>query len=421
MSTYISNFNTLATTPLRRDALSVVESAYEAIDTKKVIEKYCRLEGTILHLENHSYDTALFDHIYLIGFGKASCLAISTLENVLLEKVTDGVVIDKSPGICQTVKVFQGQHPLPTPYNVDVTGKIKDIAINATEKDLVIVVCSGGGSSLLCWPLSECDQGNTLYTAFLKTGGTITELNTLRKHISSIKGGGLAKMLYPATVATLIFSDVPGDEYDKVASGPTYKDTTTIDDAKAILQKYSITEEFIFNETPKEDMYFEKVTNIPLVSNIHAVKGMVEKAKSLGYSVIVQSTSEYREAESVLLDMKKALAPKTVILVAGEPSVVVTHPNNGGRNEYAASKALSLIEENQVCIPFATDGIDNKSESAGALVDSLVLKKIQEESIVVEDYLKEGKHDELCKALGIQIITGPTGSNVSDCIVYLQG
>lgn len=422
MSTYISNFEILATTPLRKDALAIVEAAYEAIDTKAVVHKHCYLDNGIFHVGLQSYEVAHFEHIYIIGFGKTSYTAASALEDVLTDKVSEGVVIDKSPGVCQTVKVYQGTHPLPTALNVDLSGKVADLAIKATEKDLVLVVVSGGGSALLCWPMSECDQGNVLYESFLATGGTISELNTLRKHISSIKGGGLAKLLYPATVAALIFSDVPGDAYDKVASGPTYKDATTVEDAKAILKKYNIEDTFTFNETPKEDMYFEKITNIHLVSNLHAVEGMKTKAEELGYHVVVQSTDEYREASIVITDMKNALTPKTVVIVAGEPSVVVTHSGDkGGRNEYAAGKALSIVEENQVCIPFATDGVDNKSDAAGAIIDTLVISTSKEKGINIEEYLEQGRHDDLCKDLGIQIITGPTGSNVSDCIIYLQG
>lgn len=422
MSTYITNLDTLATTPLRHDALSIVEAAYEAIDTKAVIHKHVRLEGNLLHIENKVYDTSLFEHIYLIGFGKASSTAVAALEDVLTEKVSEGVVIDKSPGVCRIAKVYQGEHPLPTEHNVEISQKIADLAIKATDKDLVIVVVSGGGSSLLCWPVSECEQGNKLYETFLSTGGVIAELNTLRKHISSIKGGGLAKLLYPATVASLIFSDVPGDAYENVASGPTYKDTSTVHDACTLLSKYDIENSFNFNETPKEDMYFEKVTNIPLVSNIHAVKGMQEKAESLGYKVVVQSTEEYREASLVLADMKAAAREKTVVIVAGEPSVVVTHPGDkGGRNEYAGGKAFDIVGENEVCIPFASDGIDNKSESAGVIVDTAVLAYAKEHNINIAEYLDQGRHDELCKLLGIQIITGPTGSNVSDCIIYVRG
>lgn len=421
MARHISNYDSLATTSLRRDALDIVEAAYDAIDTAGVVRKNCRLEGSILTLGSHSYNLDLYEHVYVVGFGKASCVAAGTLEEIIHTRLSSGLVIDKSISTCRTLEAYQGAHPVPTAYNVELSEKVVALAERATEKDLVIVVVSGGGSSLLCYPMSEYEQGNVLYQKFLATGGTISELNTLRKHISLVKGGGLAKMLYPATVAALIFSDVPGDAFETVASGPTYKDATTIDDAIDLLEKYGIENMFTFVETPKEDIYFEKVTNIPMVSNVHAVKGMEEKAKELGYDVVIQSTGEYREASYVLKDMKAALGPKTVVLVAGEPSVVVHNTGDfGGRSEYAAVQALSIVKNNQLCIPFATDGIDNRSHAAGAVVDAAILASAEKQADAVEELLSKEKYDEICRLLHIQVITGPTGSNVSDCILFMQ-
>jgi glycerate-2-kinase len=425
MAGRISNYDVLATTPLRKDALAIVESAYAAIDTADRVRKNCRLEGSVLSLGAHTYDLDSFEHVYIIGFGKASCTAAGTLEEMLRSRVTSGLVIDKSSGTCGTLEAYQGTHPVATAYNVELSEKVVALAEKAGERDLVIVIVSGGGSSLLCYPLSEYKQGKVLYERFLSTGGTISELNTLRKHISSVKGGGLAKMFYPATVAALVFSDIPSDNpdeaYKQVASGPTYQDTTTTEDAKALLQKYHIEDVFTFTETPKKDVYFEKVTNIPMVSNVHAVQGMEKKAKELGYAVIVQSIGEYREASLVLQDMKAALGPKTVVIVAGEPSVVVRSPGDAsGRSEYAAAKALSLVEEGQLCIPFATDGIDNKSEAAGVIVDTAVVMRAHEHADIAQELSREEQYDEIFKALGARIVTGPTGSNVSDCILFMQ-
>lgn len=416
----ITNFESLATTPLRRDALTIVEAAYDAIDTRSVVARNCKLVGSILSIREHVYDLAAFEHVYVIGVGKASCVAISALEDVLQDRIFAGVAIDKTPQVCKTVAVYTGAHPIPTEENVTASCKVAELAEQATDKDLVIVVVSGGGSSLLCWPVTEYEQEKIMYDDFLTTGGTIEELNTVRKHISGVKGGGLAKLLYPATVVGLIFSDVPGDQYQFVASGPTYKDTTTIADAEAILAKYHIPNTFTFNETPKEDIYFERVTNVPLVSNIIAVAGMKEKAQELGYAVVVQSTAEYREASLVLKDMKAALAPKTAVIVAGEPSVVVTKVDTSGRNEYAAAQALSHVEAGQVCIPFASDGIDNKSVAAGALVDMDALNDARARQVPIEQHMTDHTIDALWSEIGTQIITGTTGSNVSDCILYLQ-
>lgn len=429
MGKRISNFDSLATTLLRRDALEIVEAAYEAIDTVELIRKNCHLDGSTLTIGfqgRHSYDLSLFENIYILGLGKASCLAAGTLEAIIHGHVSTGIVIDKSLALnSRTLEMYQGTHPVATAYNVELSEKVVSLAEKATEKDLVIVIVSGGGSSLFCYPMSEYKQGRELYEKFISTGGTISELNTLRKHVSTVKGGGLAKILYPATVAGIIFSDIPSDTpddaYRQVASGPTYMDTSTVKDAKDILQKYGIEDAFTFVETPKESVYFEKVTNIPLVSNVNAVRAMEKRATELGYRVVVKSLGEYREASEVLRDMKAALAPKTCVIVAGELSISVTNPKDvSGRSEYTATQALSFVEENQLCLPFATDGIDNKSEAAGALIDGSIVALAHKKQEVLQELLKEEQYDDVCKTLNARIITGPTGSNVSDCIIYMQ-
>lgn len=429
MSKRISNYDSLATTLLRKDALEIVEAAYDSIDTVEIVRQNCHLDGSVLTIGFqgiHSYDLSSYEHVYILGLGKASCLAASTLEAIIHSYVSTGIVIDKSLALTsRTLEMYEGTHPIATAYNVELSEKVVTLAEKATEKDLVIVIVSGGGSSLFCYPMSEYKQGRSLYEKFISTGGTISELNTLRKHVSLVKGGGLAKMLYPATVVSLVFSDIPSDSpedsYKQVASGPTYKDTSTVEDAKAILQKYGIEDTFAFIETPKESVYFEKVANIPIVSNVNAVRAMEKKAKELGYRVVVQSTGEYREASEVLRDMKAALGPKTAVIVAGELSVTVTRPNDiSGRCEYAATKALSYVEEGQLFIPFATDGIDNKSEAAGALVDGSVVAQARKQGEIIQELLKEEQYDDICKSLNARIITGPTGSNVSDCLLFIQ-
>lgn len=429
MGRHISNFDALATTLLRKDALTIVEAAYEAIDTVGIIRNSCHLSGSTLTIGldgANSFDLSSYEHVYIIGLGKAASLAAGTLESIIRAYVSSGVVIDKSLAMTsRLLEMFQGAHPVATAYNVELSEKVVALAEKATEKDLCLVIVSGGASSLFCYPMSEYKQGRDLYQKFISTGGTISELNTLRKHISLVKGGGLAKMLYPSTVVGLILSDIPSntpeESYRNVASGPTYKDTSTVADAEAILEKYGLEKTFEFMETPKEDVYFEKVTNIPILSNMRAVKAMEKKAAELGYRAVVQSTGEYREASEVLKDMKAALGPKTAVIVAGEPSVSVKNPGDpSGRSEYAAAQALELVGEHDICVPFATDGIDNKSEAAGAIVDHLAVVSAHKQKDVVDELLKEEQYDELWKALGTRIITGPTGSNVSDCILFLQ-
>ena len=228
MKNYIQNFDKLAVTKERTDMLTIMEGAYEAIDTTEIINKNFVLHNEIITIAGKTFDLKSFDHVYLIGFGKASSVAVKAIEDILKDKITGGLVMDKKLGECKYVKKYICTHPVPSSGNILASEELAKLAKSLDEKDLAIIVVSGGGSAMLCFPESECKQGITLYDEFLKSGGNITELNTLRKHLSLLKGGGLAKLLYPATVASLIFCDVPGDKFEQVASGPTYKNVSTI-------------------------------------------------------------------------------------------------------------------------------------------------------------------------------------------------
>lgn len=419
MTHIISNFDSIATNKARTDALSILEEGSLAIDTGLVIKKNISLEGEILTIQGVDYNLKDYDRLVVFGLGKASCKAVQEIENILGSEIDDGIVIDKHVGVCNYVKVFKGSHPVPTSYNVEISEMIKDLAVSLKEKDLAIVVVSGGGSSLLCFPKSECEQGAELYSKFLKSGGNIKELNILRKHLSAIKGGGLAKFLYPATVVGLVFCDVPGDNFEDVASGPTYLDHSTISDAEDLLKKYNIENTFSFNETPKEEMYFEKVRNIPLVSNKEALRAMELEAIERGYEVIVLGDQIYDTAEVFLKNAYSALKNNSVVIAGGELSLALKSGGGvGGRNLYIATEALNIIDDSDLFIAYATDGIDNKSKFAGAIANLETKKKIQNKNLSIEKFHEENKDSELFEEVGEVILTGDTGSNVSD--IYLM-
>ena len=291
------------------------------------------------------------------------------------------------------------------------------IAENSTENDLVIVIVSGGGSALLCVDQVECEQGQRLYDSFLKTGKTISVLNTVRKHISSLKGGGLAKVLYPAAVISLIFSDVPGDKFEDVASGPTYKDETTIADAQKIITEYDLGN-FSLIETPKEDKYFEKAHNIVLVSNKTAVEAMAEKANELALEPNIISTNLYEETDEALNKIFNAKG--YVILAAGEPKLEVTKKGgSAGRNLFMGMKSVSKISDKAVFIALASDGMDN-SDAAGAIVDKYTEEKIEKLGLNLEEYIANFDAFPVFEKTGDMIMTGPTGANVSDLFILLK-
>ena len=246
-------------------------------------------------------------------------------------------------------------------------------------------------------------------------------MNTVRKHLSLLKGGGLAKIAYPATVIGLIFSDVPGDDFGEVASGPTFKDTTTIVDAQNIINKYNLGE-FELIETPKEDKYFEKVHNFICVSNKTAILKMAEKVESLGLKAKVVSTDLYDEVNVSLKEIFDAKEDNTVVLAAGEPKLKVSgDKGSGGRNLYMALKSIELNEfkDGEVFVSLASDGMDN-GPSAGAVVDKYTVEKIKKLEIDIKEYLDNfDAYPVFDKSIDM-IMTGPTGANVSDLMILFQ-
>ena len=418
---WIKNFDELATTPNRKLALQIAESGLESISTSNVISNSIKLENDVLSIMGESFILSKFKNIKVVGFGKASALAALAIEQVLGSKIKIGAVVSlREIDNLKYVENFIGTHPKPSQSNIDAGEKIYKIVKDSTAEDLIIVLVSGGGSSLLCYSEDECKQNNSLYDEFLKYGQKITEMNTIRKHISILKGGGLAKLAYPATVIGIIFSDIPGNNFCDVASGPTYKDKSTIADAEAIIDKYNLGK-FILIETPKEDKYFEKVHNFVLVSNTTAVEAMEKKAKELGFNTKIASTELYDETEIALGKIFSGKSENTVVLAAGEPKLVVNKKGgSGGRNLYMGLEAIQngLIDEDSVLIPLASDGMDN-SDSAGAVVDKNTIENIKKLGIDVKDALERFDAYPVFEKSGDMIMTGPTGANVSDLMILL--
>ncbi|KKQ35396.1 MAG: Glycerate 2-kinase [Candidatus Nomurabacteria bacterium GW2011_GWB1_37_5] len=422
---WIKNFEELAVTPERKNALEIAEAGLQAISTADVVANSVKLEENILIMKGEKFDLSKFKKIKVIGFGKASCDAAQALEKVLGPKISEGAVIGLEAKTCDIIETFAGTHPRPSMQNVEAGSKILQIAENSTEDDLVIVLVSGGGSALLCVNQIECEQGQKLYDSFLKTGKTISELNTVRKHISSLKGGGLAKVLYPATVVSLIFSDVPGDKYEDVASGPTYFDKTTVPEVQTIIDEYELGD-FQLVETPKEDKYFEKVHNVILVSNKTAMDAMAEKARDLDLEPNIISTDLYDDIDIALdrilggRSSKELEVRPQVILAAGEPKLVVTKKGgSGGRNLFMAMKAVKLIDDNSVFIPLASDGLDN-CDAAGAIVDKFTREKIEKLGLNLDEYIANFNAYPTFQKSGDMIMTGATGANVSDLFILLR-
>ncbi|MBU6501082.1 MAG: DUF4147 domain-containing protein [Patescibacteria group bacterium] len=424
----IKNLNDLATTDLRRAALNIAEAGLAAIDTDGAVKRAVRVEGDKLSINNYQFDLASIKNLYVVGVGKCSLEAGAALEDVLGERITGGIVIDVHKGTLKRIQTFAGSHPLPTDENMDATKKIIDLLDACKEDDLVIFIISGGGSTLLCQPTNRaCSEEAKIFNCLTDAGADITELNTVRKHISLARGGFLAKYAYPARSVSLVFSDVPGNDIEFVASGPTMKDTTTIADAQKVIARYDKKRECDFVasmmiETPKEDKYFEKVANVLVVSNDIALQAMADEARRLGFSPQIMTTTMNEEAQAVGRDIAEELKrseSKTALLYGGETTVSVKSNGRGGRNLQLALSQLTDIKDGQLILTLASDGRDN-GEFAGAICDKVTLNVAEEKGIDIEKSLQENNSYPFFELVGNYIVTGDTGSNVSDLVIAIK-
>ncbi len=417
--TYITNREQIATTKERQLVLDIAEAGLNAIDTDSVMRKFIKLDGRTITVKDQTFDLSKYKRVLVLGFGKASGKAAKSLDDILGNEITDGVVISLKKSDCKHIRTYVGTHPLPSLENLQVAEQMAELIKNISEGDLVICLVSGGGSALLTWTKEECDQGVKLYNNYLKTGDDIMDLDMLRKHISAAKGGGLAKMLHPATVIGLIFSDVAGGHDNFVSSGPTFKDDSTVADAQAIINKYQLGD-FILNETPKEDKYFEHIHNITLVSNVTALDAMKKTAENLGHKAVIVSAELYDPPHATMQKMLDAAQPGTIVLGGSEIKLTVTKSGGrGGRNTYLATFALLHLTHQDTFLAMDSDGLDN-SDCAGAIVDAQT-KEAAHNKIQITDYLENFDGYSLFEKTGHELIfTGPTEANVSDYLILYR-
>ncbi|MCL5733913.1 MAG: DUF4147 domain-containing protein [Patescibacteria group bacterium] len=417
---WIKNYSELAASPQRKIALSLIEAALDSIRTEEAIRKNLELKKGKLTIKNKNFDLKKFKKISVIGFGKVACEAAPAIEGILREKIASGAVIGNiaAPNVCQVIKTYSGTHPTPSEENFLITKNLMEIAAGAGEDDLVIVVVSGGGSAMLCWPASECFLGKKLYEDSIKSDIPIEELNVLRKHLSGLKGGGLASLLYPATVIGLIFSDVPSNQFDMVASGPTYFDPTTVNDAKKIAKKYGL-KNYPFSETPKEPIYFKNVFNFPIVSNLDALRAMKNRAGELGLTSKIFS-SDIAKNQKKAIEIFKSVKFKGVAIFAGEPEAAIPKRHGkGGRNQQLTLEMLSRIKDNQLFVSFASDGQDNIPVT-GAIADKLTAEKAKKLKLNSKQFAVRFDAFNFFRQTKDLIFTQSTNENVSDLMILLS-
>lgn len=429
MTHRIQNYDELAVTPLRRDALALAEVGYEAINVAAALRRKLVIEHDALRIGEKQYPLAN-RRIYFVGVGKCAFVAAGAMEQILGPRLTGGIAIDPSPPPAERferITLYQGTHPLPSNENEAATAELFSFLSGRKESDLVLMLISGGGSTLLCLhdaPMTCVDEG-ILFNELTHKGASIQEINTVRKHISRARGGGLARACYPAEVLSLIVSDVPGNDLGFISSGPTVLDTSTVKDAEDILKRYEIPQlpSYLLFETEKDPHYFERVTNELFLTNEDALDTISREAERLGYRSTIVDTHLTGEASEVGRQVVSALheAPgKTALLYGGETTVTITEQGgNGGRNLEMAIAALPTLTDNELVLPLASDGHDN-CDRAGGIADSLTRTHAEEKAASIDDNLRRHTSLDFFDATGDALITGYTGSNVSDIIIALK-
>ncbi|MBS3903157.1 MAG: DUF4147 domain-containing protein [Anaplasmataceae bacterium] len=424
----IKNRDVFQKNNLRQAALQILESGLESVSTKNAIKEAIRLEGEELVVHQKRFQLSPGGRVIVIGVGKCALESGRALEKILGDKLSGGAVLDVTEGKLDKLKVFQGTHPFPSTHNALATKELISLLPGLTEKDTVIFIISGGGSTLLCQPQNiTCGDEADLLDVLFKKGASIKEINTLRKHLSSARGGYLAKYAYPAQVISFIFSDVPGDDIAVVASGPTIKDETTIIDAQKVVEQYDLDEKIphlhdVLIETPKDDKYFEKVENILIVSNSRALRAMEEAALKLGFESHIVTSRLTGEARLVGKDIAHAISKQnkpTVILYGGETTVTISGKGIGGRNQELVLAALGVLNPQTLVISISSDGRDN-SDHAGALCDIITKNTAHRKHIDPVEYLIDNNSYEFFERVGDYIQTGNTGINISDIILAIH-
>jgi len=422
---YIKNYEALATSTERKIVLDLIEAAVASIQPELILRKNFSLQNKTLTIQDKVLNIDEYERIFLIGFGKGSAKIASIIEKVLGDLLTKGYVIDVTSENFSKIDFTLGTHPLPSQANIDFTKNVVDKLSNLSEKDLVLIVTCGGGSVMFEKPYSlTLDRMIEVNRALLHSGADIHEMNAVRKHLDIVKGGDFAKIVYPATVFNMIFSDVPGNDLSVIASGPTVKDKTTVEDTLNVLKKYHIEEKLKllptdFIEFPKDEKYFEKVQNILMLSNLTALEAMKQKAIDLHNTAKIFSDEFQADAGEAGKKLIGEAPPHSVLLTGGETSLKVTGSGKGGRNQHLVLAALPYISSGTVIASFDSDGWDN-TPACGAIADFQTAEKAKSRNLDFKKYLGDNDSFAFFKAVGDAILTDRLPTNVSDIMIVFK-
>ncbi|MEM3044094.1 MAG: glycerate kinase [Candidatus Bathyarchaeia archaeon] len=431
----------------RRIALDGLSHTLEVSDPSALLAGHVRLRGDILEVDGLRFELSKYDRVYVVGAGKASGRMAEFMESLLGEYLTGGVtnILKGTSGRFKVRRILLNEAGHPTPDEEGFSGalKIARIIDGAGEGDLVICLLSGGGSSMLPLPRGEVGLRDKAEIArgLMLAGADISELNIVRKHLSHIKGGWLARRAYPAEVLSLILSDVVGDPIDVIASGPTAPDESTFSDALKVLRKYGLWDsappavrnliskglDGVEAETPKPgDPCFRKVHNFIVGSNRSICSSLINFYRNRNLNVAHLTSfmeGEAREAGLFyaalireVVESDRPIPKPCILILGGETTVTVRGDGRGGRNQEAMLSASIKLKgiDGVACLSFGTDGLDGPTDAAGAIIDGFTYGRALERGLRPEEYLTRNDSYSFFRELGDLINTGPTGTNVND-------
>jgi glycerate 2-kinase len=435
---------------LRAHAREIFEAGVKSADAFAAVTRVVQLEDDCLRVGQRIYELSEIQNIFVAGCGKAAARMALALESVLGARLRGGVVIVKyGHGIqLQSTKVVEAGHPVPDQAGLDGARRIVELARKCTNRDLLCLLISGGGSALLPYPADGLTLADKIRTteALLKSGATIQEVNAVRKHISEIKGGRLAQLAAPARLIALILSDVIDDSLEAIASGPTVPDSSTYGDCLQIIRRYDLENQmprlvmdFLkrgaegqIAETPKpSDQFFHDVQNIIIGGNAQAIAAAQTRAEALGYHTLVLANSIAGESRIVarshsalvkeIVRTTKPTSRPTCLISGGETTVTVRGDGMGGRNqEFCLAAAIEVDGLAGVAIlSGGTDGTDGPTDAAGAVVDGSTIERGRAENLDAGRFLDRNDSYNFLRATDDLLITGPTLTNVMDLQITL--
>ena len=437
---------------LERDhAIQIFRSAVAAVQPVQLLKEHLSVSTDLFNIAGQAFPKTTIHHIYVIGAGKASAAMALETERILGDYISDGLVTTKYHHALHTtkIKIIEGAHPVPDENCVNAVAQTKQLLKKVTKNDIVICLLSGGASALWCDvpPGATLKEVQATFDQLIKSGAAIHEINTVRKHLSNFKGGQLVRFCGGAAVFSFLISDVPHDELDVIASGPTVPDASTFQDANAILEKYNLLSSLpqsigqhiengikgTIEETPKPgDPLFYNTVNKIIGNNEMAVLAAANMAKTLGYNThiidrLITGDAEVEAKKLVNLASRYSGKKSVCIIQGGETTVKVTGKGKGGRNQHFVLIALNELNKlkqqntyNEITIlSGGTDGTDGPTDATGAVGDNDTLIQVLHQGLSIEKYLKKQDAYHFFKQTNSLIITGPTQTNVMDIMIAI--